>query len=478
MERKATYKHAAESVESIRNRRRHEDNVVRKDKRQQLLNSKRFRRCSAEYPEISSEQVIEATKDLQKKGDNRHRSLQTLRRSFAQGSAFIDVFLGVDNSLQCLVGLLTGSDADLQLEAAWCLTNIAAGTHDHAMAVTKTAAPYLITYLGSSNHLLTDQCAWALGNLAGDSKQIREILQAQGCVLPLVKLIESPTPDVVQCAAFALSNLARESADITREIVKCGVIHPLSLRLKEGTDNHRLVSELAWMLTYLTASGEHTSEIVSQGCLVQVVEYLNKLSHEPRQDAQAMTPLLRTLGNICSGPDENTKLALENPFLLPVFEKFLVSPHRHIIKETLWVLSNMTSDESVCRSVAFGPILAHIIERLSDAYDIKVEAAYLLCNLGCHGADICTELIHKGAMPQIALLLKSPDVEMLHLALSFSEMALRQVEAAKFQFEESDGVARLEGLEYHENEMIRQQAHDLLDTYFNIGGEEDEETVM
>lgn len=57
----------------------------------------------------------------------------------------------MENALQCLVGVLTGADADLQLEAAWCVTNISAGTHEHALAIVKSAAPYLVTYLSSSS---------------------------------------------------------------------------------------------------------------------------------------------------------------------------------------------------------------------------------------------------------------------------------------------------------------------------------------
>lgn len=56
-----------------------------------------------------------------------------------------------DNSLSTLVGHLTGSDAELQLQAAWCLTNMAAGTDDQAQAVLNAAGAYLVTYLTSGN---------------------------------------------------------------------------------------------------------------------------------------------------------------------------------------------------------------------------------------------------------------------------------------------------------------------------------------
>ena len=49
------------------------------------------------------------------------------------------------------MGVLSGSEAELQLEAAWCLTNMAAGTHDQALAVLRAAGAYLVTYLSSGN---------------------------------------------------------------------------------------------------------------------------------------------------------------------------------------------------------------------------------------------------------------------------------------------------------------------------------------
>jgi len=35
-----------------------------------------------------------------------------------------------------------------------------------------------------------DQCAWAIGNLAGGNTECREILQAQGSVPPLINLLK------------------------------------------------------------------------------------------------------------------------------------------------------------------------------------------------------------------------------------------------------------------------------------------------
>jgi len=57
----------------------------------------------------------------------------------------------VEGSMQRLVELVKKDDVDTQLEAAWCLNNIAAGTDEHAMTVLEAAGDSLVTLLGSGD---------------------------------------------------------------------------------------------------------------------------------------------------------------------------------------------------------------------------------------------------------------------------------------------------------------------------------------
>jgi hypothetical protein len=96
-------------------------------------------------------------------------------------------------------------------EAAWCLTNMASGVgHDNDQII--AAAPMLITYLqDNSNIPMQIQCAWALGNLAADSRPCREALCSGGAIAPLIAGLNtgSGSPKLVSTSAWALSNLAR-----------------------------------------------------------------------------------------------------------------------------------------------------------------------------------------------------------------------------------------------------------------------------
>lgn len=82
-------------------------------------------------------------------------------------------------------------------------------------------------------------------------------------------------------------------------------------------------------------------------CVCVYLCVLNRINHftmisKHHVNQQVVTPMLRTLGNICSGPDDYSLMACENPRLMPALLKLLESPLSHVIKETVWVISNMT----------------------------------------------------------------------------------------------------------------------------------------
>ena len=194
MDRRGAYKPSGASVEAQRDKRRDQETEIRKKKREKLLGSKRIRFSDIEVDshveEFTVEQVRNLAKAIQKSDKNNLNTLKSLRKAFGQGSELISAFLTADNSLRAIVDHLSCSDTELQLEAAWCITNLATGMHEDTMKVLKASSSYLITYLSGQNVQLQDQCAWALGNLAGDSQECRDILRAQGIIVPMVNLLK------------------------------------------------------------------------------------------------------------------------------------------------------------------------------------------------------------------------------------------------------------------------------------------------
>ena len=89
-----------------------------------------------------------------------------------------------------LVELLSRDDCPkLQLEAAWTLTNITYGTTDHVKTVVDAnAVPSVVLLLiGSKDEDVCEQSIWALGNIAGDCVQYRDMLLRSGVMSVLVE---------------------------------------------------------------------------------------------------------------------------------------------------------------------------------------------------------------------------------------------------------------------------------------------------
>jgi len=58
---------------------------------------------------------------------------------------------------------------------------------------------------------VAEQCAWALGNVAGEGEDLRNVLLVQGALLPLARMMLPDRGSTVRTAAWALSNLIKVS---------------------------------------------------------------------------------------------------------------------------------------------------------------------------------------------------------------------------------------------------------------------------
>ena len=71
----------------------------------------------------------------------------------------------------------------LQLEAAWILTNVASGTTEQCeFLINKGGVPLLIKLAIENKPGIVDQAVWAIGNIAGDSVEHRDILLKAGAL--------------------------------------------------------------------------------------------------------------------------------------------------------------------------------------------------------------------------------------------------------------------------------------------------------
>ncbi|KAL4582013.1 hypothetical protein LXL04_006550 [Taraxacum kok-saghyz] len=140
---------------------------------------KELRVSDDEHRELLSDDIIIRIREGKGAVQKKVNALRELRRLLSKSGA-------IPLLAQCLS---FGSQDEQLLEAAWCLTNIAAGKPEETRALLP-ALPLLIAYIGEKSSVpVAEQCAWAIGNVAGEGDELRQILISQGTLLPLAKMM-------------------------------------------------------------------------------------------------------------------------------------------------------------------------------------------------------------------------------------------------------------------------------------------------
>ncbi|KAK7267640.1 hypothetical protein RIF29_20318 [Crotalaria pallida] len=489
-------------------RRRQHAVTVGKERRESLVRAKRLCRVGigsgegeGEVP-LDSEMIIEEEQSIlesqtssavenlksaiayQGKGAMQKRvsALQELRRLLSRSE-----FPPIESALKAgavpiLVQCLSfGSPDEQLLEAAWCLTNIAAGKPEETKALLP-ALPLLIAHLGERSYSpVAEQCAWALGNVAGEGEELRNVLLAQGALLPLARLMLPNKGSTVRTAAWALSNLIKgPDPKAATELIRIdGVLDAIVRHLKKADDE--LATEVAWVVVYLSALSNIATGMLVKSDILQLL--VNRLAAS--YSLQLLIPVLRSLGNLIAG-DSHTMYDVLVPGreitdnVIKALVKCLNGEHRVLKKEAAWVLSNIAAGSVEHKQLIYSSETVPLLLRLLSAapFDIRKEVAYVLGNLcvaptkGDEKPSLILEhlvsLIQKGCLPGFIDLVRSADIEAARLGLQFMELVLRGMpngEGPKL-VEQEDGIEAMERFQFHDNEDLRTMANSLVDKYF------------
>ncbi|KAG0609539.1 hypothetical protein M758_8G192300 [Ceratodon purpureus] len=440
-------------------RRRQAAITVGKDRRESVVRAKRLRRADPEDHgdgdamqlvtagiddeaayKVLEDNTVAAVHNLKNLGKGttakKVEALQSLRRLLSS-SAYPPVHAAVQAGVVPLLVdcLAFGASEDQLFEAAWCLTNIASGDPEQTRAV-EPALPLLILHLGEKNPAqVVEQCAWAIGNVAGEAEDLREWLLRQGALPALARNLVSPIITLARTAAWALSNLIKgPNPRAAVELMKMdGIVDTLVRLVSTGDDE--LVVEVAWVLVYVTSMSDvHSGQLIHAGLLLPLVTRLALSRH-----LALLTPVLRSIGNIVASDNSKCDAVLTAGQSLPggvigALARVLESEYRTLQKEAAWVVSNLAAGSILHKRAVFNegavPPLVHLLA--TSAFDVRKEAAYALGNLcvtprdqGGEGKPILehlTVLVDRGCLMGFIALVKSPDLEAARLGLQFLEL--------------------------------------------------------
>jgi hypothetical protein len=342
-----------------------------------------------------------------------------------------------------LIQLLRVPNAAVQSDAVWCLTNIATGTHDQTGAVLD-AVPDLLAIIGGEDRSLGEQACWTMGNIAGDGDEYRSRIISNGAVTPLLRFViacvgsadwynnssgegdevSRHTHDVVQAqtAAWALSNLARGQSTPASAFMQAGTdMVPALISLVQYPD-HRLAMEIWWVFTFLTAKEDlAVQHLVDAGLVSSIAAAMAPTRTYPHTHGVdpgdiACIPLIRCLGNLSSGPEHWIDSIVAEPAILACLLACVDQdsqnsssgnsrggipaldpnpPHRAVLKESIWVLSNLLGGTQLQQSTVLnsGPVLHRLFSAFySDYFEVQREAVFAIHH-ACQSAEVLMMLI-------------------------------------------------------------------------------------
>ena len=243
-----------------------------------------------------------------------------------------------------------------------------------------------------------------------------------------------------------------------------------------------MLADACWALSYLSdGPNEKIQAVLDTGICARVVELMGHLP------ASVQTPALRTAGNIVTGDDHQTQCVL-NCGALPRLLALLNSPKKGIRKEACWTISNITAGtREQIQAVIEAYIIPPLVQLLATAeFDIKKEAAWSISNATSGGSpEQIKYLVQQGCIKPLCDLLTCNDARLVTVALEGIENVLKAGEQEAQQagsqnpyttfVDEAEGLDKLEQLQNHNNEDVYKKAMHILETYFGLDDEEDEQ---
>ncbi|CAL1281326.1 unnamed protein product [Larinioides sclopetarius] len=376
-----------------------------------------------EVKELIADITLEEFKELVLRLKGRKPSLDTLKaiKNNCRTSTHAEAFFRVDGAFDALISIFIGKDANKQLEAAACLTNLACCSHKAAQRIIKRAGPYLVCFIGSGSCYLQDQSAWTAGNLADDCYDCFSLLKAQGLVPALFTLLKSPSSEVVKSAIHALRSCTKYGDPDLGSIIFAeseNLKNLLNLLHKSGTEKVTLHNTgfTLYNIYYLAAS----QHVGISNCEAEVIlNCLHKSVSNFPVDILIALPMIRCLGFMSSG-NEICNYLSEEPMFFSCATQVFNSEYDCLKVEFLWALTNITVSGKVLLDVINLNSILKILDTSICSLDCSVvQVLYYLSTLAMKNEKIKEILQREDILKRISSILNCGEKSLQQAAETF-----------------------------------------------------------
>jgi len=379
------------------------------------------------------------------------------------------------------------SRADLRLEMACVLVNIAAGTAEQTRIVVESGAlsAFLDLLQPSSDHVCKQTsddhvrklAVWFLGHLAATFRDL--VLQTGGLEL-VMKALAAVSNSVdnlfmIRHLTWALAHLCSSEPPPPFGWVSPAL--PTLAQLLRSADCE-VLAHACWALSSLSdGPGQHVKAVIEaliqEGVCQRLVELL--LHSSPL----IQRPAVWVVGNITNGHFSQAQVVLQSG-VLPALQKLLWHTNKTIQKAACWTIANITAgSRDQVQAVIEHNLFPSVIQLLQTAdFQVKAEAAWIVRNATFRGAAHHIEyLVSCGCIKSMLDLLARCDIQVELIVLQALENILKAGKAKQQErglpenpyfplIEQADGASKIDQLHDHPNIEVYEKAMYILDHYF------------
>ena len=359
----------------------------------------------------------------------------------------------------------------LQYETAWLLTNMCTGTSDQIDYIIKRGCLNGLTHmLNSSITELKEQAFWALGNIATESNQYRDLLLQPSIFPNLINIVMSGSSPVrlVKQGCWTLSCICR-----TLPVPPEQTCRKMIPALNKGLLMHSEIGEnLLYVLQAIISLTCTYTVLIDHFIEKEIIETL--ISFVLNKSSDEVLCSLKIIGNFVAGTDLQTS-AVVKAGGIKVLAIVLKSDEAKLRREAMWSISNFCAGnrvqiDALWKSGVIKSVLGCIA---NEVYEVQKEIPWVLFNLVNNDFLYVDELVSVGLFQGLKHLISLKDTKMtviclecidkcLELAQTDTEVFMHYIEIVQ----QIDLVGDLESLQAHLNKRVYNKAVKILETYF------------
>ncbi|KAF0412022.1 importin subunit alpha-1 [Gigaspora margarita] len=403
-------------------------------------------------------------------------------RKLLSGESIISIQEIIDNyAIPIFVQFLLSKNVDLRYEAAWILSNISTGSTEQIQAIINAGVLPIFTELlnKTTDMRLQNHILWALGNIAIDNPQFRELILREGnlgvscqCILDA----NVQPCSVLRTMSWTLSSIYR--GHITdSDWSQISSTFPILTQLINLKDDEILYN-VCWALSYL-GENNHIEDVINLGVSPHLVNLMVHVNNE------VQTAALHCVRSIVSGNDSQRQVIIDCG-ILTVLKSLLINTKSSIRKDACFILSHITTGniDQIEHVIHVGLISLAINLMANSDFQTQRETCYSVCNAirRCYNRpELTICIVRQGCIQPLVNMLNYMDNDIICVVLKAINSILQLEKTLAVEnncknqctllIEEIGGMDRITELQNHENDEIRLLAYNIIDKYF---AEEDE----